>query len=324
MSQKLERLGHRPVAWMAAALVIGCALLVSCGKKEAGSAASADDKVLAKVDGKEIRQSDLDFVAAAALSQNPDTPQNVLMSGLMQQLIGRQASVNAAEKAGIDKDPKVQQQIEELRKQVLQTAYLRQEANKSVTDAALRDLYQREVAAFVPQPELHARLIIACSQADIQTARQRISDGEKFEDVASSTPPQTKISAHGGDLGYVTRDALPKEVGDAAFGLSVNQVSQPFQMSSGCGKPDAVSGVPASPAYAIVKVEDSRKTQPASFDDVKPRLQEILTEQYAQQKLQDLTKAAKIERMDPWANVAPPEAAPAPPAQPASPPPSGQ
>lgn len=327
MSRKLERHGLRPVVGMAAALVIGCALLASCGKKESGGA-GAEDKVLAKVDGKEIHQSDLDFAAAAALAQNPDTPQNVLMSGLMDQLIARRAAVNAADKAGLDKDPKIQQQIEQLREEVLQRAYVLQEAKKSVTDAALRDLYQREVASFVPQPAIHARLIIACTQADIQTARQRISDGEKFEDVANSTPPQTKISQRGGDLGYVTRDAVPKEVGDVAFGLTVNQVSQPFQMNNGCGKPDAVSGVPASPAYAIVKVEDTKQTEAAGFDQVKPRLEEILTEQYAQQKLQDLVKAAKVERMDPWANVAPPEAAPAPstgtapPAAPAAPPPA--
>ncbi len=178
----------------------------------------------------------------------------------------------------------------------------------------------------MPQPEIRARLIIACSEGGIKTARQRIADGEKFEDVASSTPPQTKISQRGGDLGYVTRDAVPKEVGDVAFSLPVNQVSQPFQMASGCGKPDAVSGVPASPAYGIVKVEDSKKTEAATFDQVKPRLEEILTEQYAQQKLQDLVKAAKVERKDPWASVAPPEAAPAPetgmapPAEPVAPP----
>lgn len=311
MSRKLERRGLRPVVGITAVLVIGCVLLASCNKKESTGSAGAQDKVLAKVDGSEIRQSDLDFAKAAVQSQNPDTPENVLMSGLMDRLIQRRAAVNAAEKAGLDKDPKIAQQIEQLREEVLQSAYLRQEAQKSITDAALRDLYQREVASFVPQPEIHARLIIACSQGDIQTARQRIADGEKFEDVASSTPPQTKISVRGGDLGYVTRDAVPKEVGDVAFSLNVNQVSQPFQMSSGCGKPDAVTGAPASPAYAIIGVEDAKKTEPASFDEIKPRLQEILTEQFAQQKLDDLAKAAKVERMDPWANVAPPQAAPA-------------
>ncbi len=67
------------------------------------------------------------------------------MSGLMERLIQRRAAVNAAEKAGLEKDPKIKQQIEQLREEVLQSAYLRQEAKKSITDAALRDLYQRKL-----------------------------------------------------------------------------------------------------------------------------------------------------------------------------------
>ena len=134
MSRKLERRGLMPVAGMAAALIIGCALLVSCGKKEGASTSVGDNKLLAKVDGTEIRQSDLNAAKTQLPTQYQGLPDNVLMPALMEQLIQRRAAVNAAIKAGLDKDPGIKKQIDQAREDVLQTVYLKQLASK-VKDA---------------------------------------------------------------------------------------------------------------------------------------------------------------------------------------------
>jgi len=310
-----------PVAGMAAALIIGCALLASCGKKE-GSSASGGDKALAKVDGTEIRQSDLDAAKAQLPAQYQGLPDNVLMPALMEQLIQRRAAVNAAVKAGLDKDAGIKKQIDQAREDVLQNAYLKQQAGKAITDAQVRDVYQQDVAQFQPQAEIRARHILMCDETGIKLAAQRITDGETFEAVASEMSVDSQSAQHGGDLGYFTRDRVPKEIGDAAFALNPGQVSAPFQLSVGCGKGNA-----NTPGWDIVKVLDKRQTQAPTFDQAEAQIRSMLTEQMIRQKLTEIRNAAKVERMDPWANVAPPQAAPAsgssaPPAAPAAPPPA--
>ncbi|HXZ68950.1 MAG TPA: hypothetical protein VEH07_10205, partial [Alphaproteobacteria bacterium] len=99
-------------------------------------------------------------------------------------------------------------------------------------------------------------------------------------------------------------------------------VSAPFQLSVGCGKGNA-----NTPGWDIVKVLDKRQTQAPTFDQAEAQIRSMLTEQMIRQKLTEIRNAAKVERMDPWANVAPPQAAPAsgssaPPAAPAAPPPA--
>ncbi|MFZ1990472.1 MAG: peptidylprolyl isomerase [Alphaproteobacteria bacterium] len=323
MSRKLERHGLMPVAGMAAALIIGCALLASCGKKEGGGAASgADNKVLAKVDGSEIRQSDLNAAKAQLPAQYQGLPDNVLMPALMEQLIQRRAAVNAAIKAGLDKDADIKKQIDQAREDVLQTAYLKQQATKAITDAQVRDVYQQDVAQFQPQTEIRARHILMCDETGIKLAAQRVSDGETFEAVASEMSVDSQSAQHGGDLGYFTRDRVPKEIGDTAFALNPGQVSAPFALSMGCGK-----GNTSTPGWDILKVLDKRQTQAPTFEQAEAQIRGLLTDQMIRQKLTETRNAAKVERMDPWANIAPPQAAPAsgsaaPPAAPASPPPA--
>jgi peptidyl-prolyl cis-trans isomerase C len=301
---------------MAAALLIGCAMLASCGKKEGGTAASGGDKVLAKVDGSEIRQSDIDSAKGQLPAQYQGLPDNVLMPALMEQLIQRRAAVNAAEKAGLDKDPAVKKQIAQSREDVLQTAFLKQQATKAITDAQVRDVYQQDVASFQPLTEVRARHILMCDETGIKLAAQRVSDGETFEAVASEMSADSQSAQHGGDLGYFTKDKVLKEMGDAAFALNPGQVSAPFQLSVGCGKGNA-----NTPGWDIIKVLDKRQTQAPTFEQAEPQIRGMLTEQMIRQKLTETRNAAKVERMDPWANIAPPQAAPAggsaPPAAPA-------
>jgi len=304
MSRKLERL--TPVAGMATALILGCALLASCGKKEGGSASSGGDKVLAKVDGSEIRQSDIDATKAQLPAQYQGLPDNVLMPALMEQLIQRRAAVNAAIKAGLDKDPTIKKQIDQAREDVLQNAYLKQQATKAITDAQVRDVYQQDVAQFQPQTEIRARHILMCDETGIKLAAQRVSDGETFEAVASEMSVDQQSAQHGGDLGYFTRDKMLKEIGDTAFALNPGQVSAPFQLSVGCGK-----GNTNTPGWDIIKVLDKRQTQAPTFDQASTQIRAMLTDQMVRQKLQETRNAAKVERLDPWANVAPPQAAPA-------------
>ncbi len=72
-------------------------------------------------------------------------------------------------------------------------------------------------------------LIETSTQADAIQAKQRIDNGEKFEDVASAVSTDAS-KANGGDKGWTPKGILPKEVEDAAF--SQNGLSDVIESAS--------------------------------------------------------------------------------------------
>jgi parvulin-like peptidyl-prolyl isomerase len=72
--------------------------------------------------------------------------------------------------------------------------------------------------------EVHCAHILVKTEKDAQTVLQRLSNGEKFSNVASevSLCPSKK---RGGDLGKFGRGRMVKEFEQAAFALQKGQIS---------------------------------------------------------------------------------------------------
>ncbi|MFH1094840.1 MAG: peptidylprolyl isomerase [Candidatus Micrarchaeota archaeon] len=80
--------------------------------------------------------------------------------------------------------------------------------------------------------EVKASHILLNSSADAAAMVKRLAAGEKFEDLAkrfSKCPSGQK----GGDLGFFGKGMMVKEFEDAAFSLSVGQVSPPTKTEFG-------------------------------------------------------------------------------------------
>jgi peptidyl-prolyl cis-trans isomerase SurA len=96
---------------------------------------------------------------------------------------------------------------------------------------------------------------------------RRIQNGEDFESLARefSEDPSREF---GGDLGYISRGSMLKEIEDVAFNLETGEVSKPFWSSSG---------------LHIVKLEDR----------IGSYIKEILFEEAFQSRFEDWVKALR-------------------------------
>jgi peptidyl-prolyl cis-trans isomerase NIMA-interacting 1 len=70
------------------------------------------------------------------------------------------------------------------------------------------------------------------AMSGIQQTQKRLAAGEKFENIAGQISECTS-AARGGDLGVFGRGAMQKQFEDAAFALSIGQISQPVVSDSG-------------------------------------------------------------------------------------------
>lgn len=280
------------------------------------AAAVPQDPLLARVDGHEVRMSDVVAVASEVLppelrSVPPGALMQMLPPEVSRQLVDRaiteRALVSAARTAGLDRDDEVRRRMRRAEEQELQQALLSREVGGKVTEDALRARYEQESARRQGEPEVRARHVLAPTEAAAREAMAEIARGADFAEVAKrrSTGPGAQ---QGGDLGFFKKGDMVPEFAEAAFAL------QPGQTSA--------APVRSPFGWHVIKVEERRASAGPSFEDAKPQLQRQMLEEGVEAMVQRVRSAAKIERLDSAAAPAPAgtlldNAAPPPPTAPA-------
>lgn len=263
-----------------AALAGVCFLTSSAVLAAPRPAPTSGDPVVARVEGTEIRQSDLDLAWDQLPQQFHAMAKEQLMPAILDQAIDRRLAALAAEKKGLATNPRVVRELAHAREDVLQSAYLRSAAEAQVTDAAVKARYQQKVKGFKPEPEVRARHILTRDEKTIRAAAERLKKGEAFEKVARDVSVDGS-AIDGGDLGFFTADKMVPEFSDVAFKLKKGQVSEPFKSRFG---------------WHIVKVDERGVTKLPSFAEMQRDLKTELTNERVDQALLQLRKGAKVER----------------------------
>lgn len=283
------------------------------------AAGAESNPVLARVDGQDLRASDVLDAAADLLPDEIRAAPPVVVIGMlppdmMRQLTDRavteRAFLIAARKAGLDKDPDVARRIRRAEEQELQQALLTRELAALVTDAAVRERFDRDNAGRQGEEEVHARHVLVRTETE---ARQVLAEVQRPGADFAAIAKQRSIdpgAQNGGDLGFFKKGDMVPEFANAAFAL------QPGQISS--------APVRSQFGWHIIKVEARRTAPPANFDEVKETLRRQMMEEQVAAVVNRVRGQANIERLDqaPPArslmdNAAPPPAGPAPASPPA-------
>jgi len=106
----------------------------------------------------------------------------------------------------------------------------------------------------------------------IKAAQQELQDGESFENVAKRFSEDENTNVNGGELGYFAKGQLMKEFEEAAFKLSVGEVSDIVETSYG---------------FHIIKVTDKTEESITPYDEVKDQIIDFLTKNLKSEKWQE-------------------------------------
>ena len=253
----------------------------------------AGDPVVGKVNGIDIRLSEVDAAIAELPAQYRDLPRDTLFTSVLQQIVDRHLISAAAAKGGFDKDPEVQKRIAEARDRVLQQAFLNKAVDADVTDAKVKATYDDMLKKMPPQEEVRARHILVKTEDEAKAIAKEIAGGADFAKLADEKSADGGAK-NGGDLGYFTREQMVSEFSDAAFKLKKGEVSAPVKSAFG---------------WHVIKLEDRRTVQPPPLDQVREDIRNQLAQGAIARTIDDLRKDAKIETFNPDGT---PAAAPAP------------
>jgi peptidyl-prolyl cis-trans isomerase C len=243
---------------------------------------SASDQVVARVNGVDIRESDIALAEedlGAELQQvPPDQKRDHLITYLADIILVSQA----AEQKKIAETPEFKRRVAMLRNKVLMGLALQDEVKSALTDEAFRKVYDEAVKSMPPQEEVRARHILVENEDEAKAIAEQIKGGADFATLAKEKSKDPG-AAEGGDLGYFTKDQMVPEFADVAFKMYPGQVSNPVKTQFG---------------WHIIKLEDKRTRPVPEFEKVKDQIESFLTRKTQTEYVAKLRQTGKVERLD--------------------------
>lgn len=238
-----------------------------------------DDPVVARVDGDEIRRSEVLTLA----SRLPPQYQSQIMQIyplLVQRVIDFRLAGRAGREAGLAEDEEVKRRTQAAEREAIRDLYLEQKIDAAVTEESLKARYEKTVGETPPVMEQKARHILLETEAAAKGVIAELDQGADFAELAKehSTGPSAE---QGGDLGYFTSEQMVPEFSQAAEKLEPGDYSkEPVKSEFG---------------WHVIMVEDRRQKPAPTFEELEPQLREEASRGVMETLVKDLRSGAEIE-----------------------------
>lgn len=245
--------------------------------------ARADDTVVAKLNGKEIRESDLTLAEAEIGPELHNMPASSRRRVLVEYLIETRLFAAAADDAKLGSGADFEKRAAYWRDRALRDEFYEKNIKTAFSEATARGIYDDKVKMIPPEDEVQARHILVDTEEKAKEIADKLAKGEDFAKLAAENSKDPGSKDDGGKLGFFGKGQMVKEFEDAAFALQKGEVSKPVKSQFG---------------WHIIKVEDRRAKPLPTFEEVKDRLMGSMVQQKAQQIAQGLREKAQIEYID--------------------------
>jgi EpsD family peptidyl-prolyl cis-trans isomerase len=290
---------------LALALVATAVLLSACGEKKDAAAS----QTAAKVNKDEVTVHQINFVLQQQRNLRPEQAE-AASKQVLERLIDQQLALQKAEETKVDRDPRVMQQLEAARREVIARAYLEKvgEAAPKPTPEEIKKYYDEKPALF------SQRRIYQIQEIGIEAPADRLPElREKLGAAKNINEFVEYLKASG--LKFSGNQAVR-----AAEQLPLNSLDALSKMQ------DGQAMVVPTPTGAQVVVLAGSRMQPVTEEQARPAIEQFLVNERRRKLVEDDLKAmraaAKIEYVGKFAEGAPAAGGAAAPAAPAAPAPA--
>jgi peptidyl-prolyl cis-trans isomerase C len=236
----------------------------------------------AVVNGKAVPKAKLDkLIANSGQGTNPELRERARDMLITRELINQEAI-----KRGLLSNDNIQEQLEQARLNILVGAVFEDYiARDGVSDAELKASYDQIKTQF-EGTEYKVRHILVEKEADAKALIAKIKAGEKFEDLAKASSKDPGSAVNGGDLDWMTPQALVPEFSKAMVALQKGQMTD---------KP-----VKSQFGFHVIRVDDVRQAKVPDLAELKPQLIQMMSQDQNWQRtkfdemLKNLKAKAKI------------------------------
>lgn len=261
--------------WLSTALILSLTIaLTSC---------SSRDKTIANVGGSKITLSE--FQDAYKPPMIPGDSASVLAGKqeLLNRMVEQKLMVNEAVSRGLDKDPKLVQDMEELKKNTLLQELYKDEILKNAqpSDSDVKKFYDKL------GKEAKASHILVKTEQEAKEVAKALKGGGDFAQLAGSKSVDRGSAQRNGDLGWFGWGKMVEEFQSAAFSMKPGQISKPVKSAFG---------------YHIIRLDSLRDVPLQPFEEMKDRIKQQLTQtkprELANKYITKLREGANIKFKD--------------------------
>ncbi|MEA3384346.1 MAG: peptidylprolyl isomerase [Campylobacterota bacterium] len=247
------------------------------------SAFAMDDKIYATVNGENITSNDIS-VALRDPRINFETVPKEQQKQILNSLVEQKLLSQSAMKSNIPKTNEYKVELEKLKQNLAFQIWMRDLSKTvQVSDSELKKFYKNNSSKFKSALELKASHILVASKKEaddiISTLKKSKNIKSDFTKLAKekSTGPS---GVNGGELGWFTQEKMVPEFSMASIMLKKGEFTK--------------DSVKTQFGYHIIYLDDKKEANVQSFEEVKPKIQQELSQKVFLDMIKD--KAAKLKK----------------------------
>ena len=235
------------------------------------------DTVVATVNGKDITVGHMIVARASLPEQYQQLPDEVLFTGILDQLIQQTALADTFEG---DLPARVTLSIENETRSLTAGEVVERVMADVQTEDAIQAAYDEEYASAEPGEEYNASHILVETEEEAQAIVEELADGADFAETAieKSTGPS---GPSGGSLGWFGAGMMVPDFEAAVVDMEVGAVSDPVKTQFG---------------WHVIKLDEKRITEAPTFESVREELDLQLRQTLVQAEIEKITAEAEVNK----------------------------
>ncbi|WP_370399601.1 peptidylprolyl isomerase [Sulfitobacter sp. JB4-11] len=235
------------------------------------------DTVVATVNGTDITLGHMIIARASLPEQYRQLPDEVLFSGILDQLVQQAALADTYEG---DLPARVTLSLENEARSLTAGEVIERNMAMPVSDEDLQAAYDAQYADVEAGDEYNASHILVETEEEAKALKEELDGGADFAALAreKSTGPS---GPGGGSLGWFGKGMMVPTFEAAVIEMEPGAVSDPVQTQFG---------------WHVIKLNETRKTQAPSLESVREELELQLRQTRVQGAIEDVTATADVDR----------------------------
>jgi peptidyl-prolyl cis-trans isomerase C len=254
----------------------------------ANHANGTEDKIVANVNGKPIKESIIkervekfiEFSGFGGSKEfNYDNLDSEMKNEITKNIILGDIITDEATKARTKDQPSFQQALKYTENQLLQKVYLEKLVKDTITEDKIKAAYEKVAKEQSNIDEYKASHILVKTEKDAKDIKAKLDKGGDFTALAKEFS-QDSNKDKGGDLGYFSKGQMVLPFEEATEKLKIGEISAPVKTDFG---------------YHIIKLEDKRKAKALSYEEMHDKIYEELSSKFIQEYISKIEAQNKVE-----------------------------
>lgn len=235
------------------------------------------ETVVATVNGTEITIGHMLVARATLPEQYQQLPDEVLFSGILDQLVQQTAMADTFEG---ELPARVTLSLENEKRSLTAAEVIEAAMAEPVSEEAIEAAYAEQYANVEGEEEFNASHILVETLEEAQAIKADLDGGADFAEVAreKSTGPS---GPGGGSLGWFGKGMMVPSFEEAVISMAPDEISEPVQTQFG---------------WHVIKLNEVRKTEAPTLESVREELELQIRQTLAQTTIEELTAQADVDR----------------------------